>query len=118
MTGPNLLKENTKAMRKFTGFLVKFLPEPPPEDKRPHENFRVKYVADELEVDFKKIYGYRSRALHDSIPFPYPMCVPPNAQMKEERNHSLGASARGATWDFRKYKPLMFHTFEQSGRFR
>jgi hypothetical protein len=112
----NLLREHTKATKKFTAFLVNFLPEPPPEDKRPHENVRVKYVAGELEEDFKAIYGYRSRALHNSIPFPYPMCVPPNAQIKEERNFSLGASARGATWDFTKYRPLMFHTFEHIAR--
>jgi hypothetical protein len=101
----NLLKENTRAMRKFTAFLLEFLPKPPPEDKRPHENVRVRYVADELEVDFKKIYAYRSRALHDSIPFPYPMCVPAYAQVREERSFSLGASARGATWDFSPLPP-------------
>jgi hypothetical protein len=107
----HLLRNNTKAMRKFVAFLTAFLPDPPPDNERPEsQKLRIGYKIEELVTDFKEIYNYRSRALHDSIPFPYPMCIP--AVLKEERNFSLGASTLGATWDFRDYKPLMFHTFE------
>lgn len=109
----NLLRTKNKATRKFLKFLEVFLPGPPPDRERAvHEALRMDYRPALLSKDFNWIYTRRSKALHDSIPFPNPLCVPPTQGINEERAVSLGASALGATWDFRKYKPLMFHTFE------
>jgi hypothetical protein len=105
------LRETTRSTRKFIDFLIRFLPYPPL-DRPEHENLRVNFTSGELKKDFQFIYKCRSRALHTGVPFPKPMCMPRRVQLKEERNISLGMSALGATWSFRKYRPIHFHMFE------
>jgi hypothetical protein len=111
----NYLQDTTKSTRKFIEFLMNFLPDPPAD--RPREQiFRVDFSSGELRKDFQFIYRCRSRALHTGVPFPLPMCSPRNPRLKDERNFALGMSGRGATWSFRKYKPLHFHLFEHIAR--
>ncbi|MFL5963789.1 MAG: hypothetical protein ACJ757_12940 [Gaiellaceae bacterium] len=67
-----------------------------------------------MEQHARKIYHWRSRALHDGIPFPSPMCLPPrdyeNNGVVEEAPTGL-ASATGATVWKRADTPMMLATF-------
>jgi len=109
------LSETTRSTQRFLTFLLEFLPDPPTD--RPESDWlRVDFDGAGLEKDFKFIYRCRSRALHSGVPFPMSMCLPRNPQMKDERIFALGMSGRGATWDFRKYRPLHFHIFEHITR--
>ena len=109
------LSETTKSTKKFVAFLTEFLPQPPSE--RPESgNLQVDFNSGELRKDFQFIYKCRSRALHAGVPFPMPMCMPRNPHLKDERNFALGMSGRGATWSFKKYRPLHFHIFEHITR--
>ena len=85
-------------------------------DRPESDDLKVDFRPESLNKDFRYIYNRRSLALHSGVPFPMPMCLQRNPQMKEERHFALGMSARGATWDFRKHKPLLFHTFEHIAR--
>ena len=71
--------------RKFRDFLLTFLPEPPIE--RTEEAHQHPWTTEALKKTFNIIYGHRSKALHDGIPFPAPMCVPPlwNGGFSEHR---------------------------------
>ncbi len=109
------LRDTTRSTRKFVAFLLRFLPEPPI-DRPESGSLRVNFDAGDLEKDFKFVYKCRSRALHTGVPFPKAMCLPRNPQLKDERIFALGMSSSGATWDFRKYKPLLFHLFEHIAR--
>jgi hypothetical protein len=109
------LKESTKSTRKFIAFLLRFLPDPP-KDRPESGSLHVNFDVGELKKDFLFIYRCRSRALHTGVPFPMAVCLPPNPQLKEERIFSIGMSSNGATWDFKKYQPLLFHFFEHITR--
>jgi hypothetical protein len=61
--------------RKFREFLIEYLPEPP--KKRPPDWAQIDWSPDSLGSGFNKIYQYRSKALHDGMPFPAPMCEAP-----------------------------------------
>ena len=76
------------ATRKFCDFLLKFRPDPlslRPENERD----RVSWEDDVLEKSFKKIYSWRSQALHSGIHFPSPMCSPPDPSMHEGHSRSV-----------------------------
>ena len=63
---------NTK---KFVSFVQEFRPGPPPQ--RPPEKFQFPWDNENWTEALRKIYGYRSKALHEGIPFPALMCSPP-----------------------------------------
>ena len=98
---------NTK---KFVSFVQAFRPDPPPQ--RPTERFQFPWDDENWTKALKTIYGYRSNALHEGIPFPAPMCSPPI------RRSDLGVCGefptdleKGATW-IRADLPVHLHVFE------
>jgi hypothetical protein len=102
--------------RKFVEFLITFLPSPP--EVRPPIGFQHPWDKDNLEKTFRKIYGYRSKALHDGIPFPLPMCEPAFSQLDWSAPSEVpmgSTSALNATW-VNKDTPMHFHSFEHIAR--
>lgn len=64
-----------KSRSKFMKFLMHSMPPPPP--SRPPEWARFDWSKDNLEISLNKVYEHRSKALHMGLPFPAPMCAPP-----------------------------------------
>jgi hypothetical protein len=60
------------ATQRFINFMRDLTPPPP--SKRPRYG---QLDWSRMEQHARKIYYWRSRALHDGIPFPSPMCLPP-----------------------------------------
>ena len=60
-----------------------------------------------------KIYDWRSRALHDGVPFPAPMCQAPKKldDGHEEFLDGVAASSHGGSWVFEDL-PMLLHVFE------
>jgi hypothetical protein len=68
------LERQLRATAKFLEFTLAFLPDPP--GIRPQGcSLDWSTLRDALQV----IYGHRSRDLHDGVPFPAPLCQPPNS---------------------------------------
>lgn len=104
------LQDLTRATAKFVGFTTTFAPEPP--EKRPQWG-RFDYAAPKLKAALRKVYHYRSRALHGGTPFPNPMCRPPLGHGEgapEEVPSGLASGALGATW-LAEDTPMLLHTF-------
>lgn len=99
------------ATRTFIDFLLEYLPAPPPD--RPPEAFQVTWTKREMKQIFRKIYQYRSRALHGGTPFPAPMCEPPwqvtEHYLEKPSGHATGML--GSTW-LADDTPILLHTFE------
>jgi hypothetical protein len=95
------------AERKLLAFSLKFLPEPP--EIRPNIA-QVDFA--ELEPALKQIYEWRSRDLHDGIPFPPPLCEPPTAdgEVAMERFPALGVEGQGGYWPA-EVLPMYLHVF-------
>ena len=103
--------------RKFVEFLMAHLPPPPP--TRPVEQGQIAWDDTEMRRAFRVIYGHRSRALHDGIPFPAPLCRPV-AHIRangvvSERPLFIRASEMGGTW-LAKDVPMFLHIFEYIAR--
>jgi hypothetical protein len=100
------------ASRKFRSFLVNF--GPPEREPRPNIG-ALDWSEDSLLACFKKIYSYRSKALHEGTPFPYPMCQAPEfydqTRIYNEVPLGLAARARGGTWLIEDM-PMLLHVFE------
>ena len=100
------------ATKKFIDFTMRFMPDKP--DQRPDgEALQVKWSK--LEKILRKVYGYRSRALHGGIPFPAPMLRPPfyyspDSPASEVPLTGLASSSHGGTWT-RKDTPINLHCF-------
>ena len=67
----------------------------------------------------RTIYGYRSKALHEGTPFPYPMCEVP-FQHEDWAAHAetplgLATTVGDTTWA-REATPMLLHTFEYIAR--
>jgi len=101
------------ATKKFTDFLMEFLPEPP--CLRPEAWGQITWEPAELKKAMRKIYSYRSNALHGGTPFPFPMLRVPYVHQgwaaPAEKPMGLGASAQGGTWVVDD-TPMLLHTFE------
>jgi hypothetical protein len=67
------LADQAKVARKFRDFLARF--EPKPLKPRPAPPDRVDWST--LKEHVKKIYGYRSKDLHEGVPLPSSMCTAP-----------------------------------------
>lgn len=107
-----------KATRRFIDFMMKFKPQPPP--RRPPEGFQFDWSSENFKKAITKVYGHRSLALHDGVPFPPPMCDPPawDAEGWEapiETVPGLATSMMGGSWE-RKDLPFSLHTFEYVAR--
>jgi hypothetical protein len=96
--------------RKFVNFLIEFSPEPP--DQRP-EFSQFDFSKCGLKKSMQTIYKYRSKALHEGVAFPAPMCSAP-MQLPggfEEVPSGLAAYSKGATW-MKSDLPCHLHIFE------
>lgn len=95
---------------RFVDFLLEYQPGEP--ENRPEKCISIDWDAGNLKKLFLKIYEYRSRALHDGIPFPPPMCGPAvSGDMLQESPAFLWVETAGGKW-MKKDLPLMLHTFE------
>lgn len=105
------------ATRKFLDFLMRFCPEPPAE--RLNEFGQLDWQPAAMKKVLKRVYDYRSRALHGGKPFPAPMCQPPltigDANVPTEVPLGMTMRTLGATWR-REDVPLHLHTFEYIAR--
>jgi len=65
------------------------------------------------ELGLRKIYDWRSKALHGGTPFPEPMCNPPFQQKDAcfEKPIGLASQTKGATW-VAADTPMCLHIFE------
>ena len=103
--------------KKFVGFVLAFLPDPP--SQRPTEGFQFPWNEQNWAKALKTIYRYRSQALHDGVPFPAPMCSPPtklpDLPAIAEIPTALAHSEKGATW-IRADMPIYLHVFEYVAR--
>lgn len=72
-----------------------------------------------MKAALRKIYAYRSRALHSGTPFPNPMCRAPlrhrDGEIPEEIPAGLASGALGATW-LAEDTPMLLHTFAHIAR--
>ncbi len=102
------------ATKKFIDFTMQFMPDKP--DQRPdHESLRVEWSKSGLKKILRKVYGYRSRALHDGKPFPAPMLRSPlydspNLPTSEVPRIGLAFHSHGGTW-IPKDIPINLHCF-------
>ncbi len=95
---------------RFVDFLLKYQPGEP--ENKPEKCISIDWDPNNLKKLFQKIYDYRSRALHDGIPFPTPMCGPAViGDWLQEAPGGLWVEAAGGKW-MKKDLPLMLHTFE------
>lgn len=103
--------------KKFIDFILEFLPDPPA--VRPNEWARLSWDTKGMKETLRKVYGYRSRALHGGTPFPAPMSMPPHPLGDEgiltEIPSGLASSARGGVW-LADDTPILLHTFEYIAR--
>lgn len=101
--------------KKFVDFIVEFLPTPP--EKRPPEFYQITWNAKDLEKPLRKIYNWRSRALHGGIPFPEPMCMAPDKHEDayDEQPGTPAMGTKGGVW-VSKDMPMLIHTFEYIAR--
>jgi hypothetical protein len=99
--------------KKFTDFLLHFAPPAPL--VRPGEWGRVDWNEASLRGTFRLIYEYRSRALHDGMPFPAPMTEPPDKheswEAVAEKPTGLAQSSGGGSW-VAADTPMLLHMFE------
>ena len=109
--------DTTKSTSKFISFLLEHRPRPP--SKRPRHWAQLSWQ----ESDFKKalglVYRYRSKALHEGVPFPAPMCRPgmrlPDFDAPSEIPTGLASSMMGGVWKA-KDTPMLLHVFEYISR--
>ena len=111
------LADSLGIMKKFVEFALKFLPGPP--QQRPPAWAQFKWEQTHLKKALQKIYGYRSKALHDGRPFPRPMCEAPRLdrswQAPAEKMISEATSQRGGVW-LKSDIPMNLHLFEYIAR--
>jgi hypothetical protein len=109
----DLTAQAMRATVKFLGFIERH--HPAAFELRPSEGAQVRWdwSRDGLEGALRKIYKYRSKALHDGIPFPEPLCTAPMriGDAPEERPLAGAAQTLGGTWT-RSDLPMHLHTFE------
>jgi len=100
-----------RATQRFLKFTLDFLPpEPPRPDKQQVD--LIPWKPQTLRPILSRIYEYRSRALHDGIPFPKPMCDAPEfAGWYHERPGGLASGTNDAAW-LREDTPVLLHVFE------
>jgi len=102
-----LLLPYLKATARFRDFVLEYLP-PPPQKRPPHEHLCVKWEKNSLRESLEKIYGHRSRALHDGTPFPPPMSDHPPIPSEIP----MGATATlGGVW-LAEDMPMLMPVFE------
>jgi hypothetical protein len=89
------------ATKKFIDFVIAHLPAPP--ERRPDASYQVDWKVKPMKATLSSIYKYRSDALHGGIPFPAPMCAPPqkifpDGWYEERPIMSLRSPVDGKIW--------------------
>lgn len=103
--------ENAGATSRFVEFTVANAPDPPvarPSDADAQLDWSSLHTA------LRIIYDWRSRDLHEGIPFPAPMRAPPpgtGGDVAPERFTALAASQEGGSWPAERM-PMYLHVFE------
>jgi hypothetical protein len=108
-----LLAPQVKATRKFIDFVTTYAPPPP--DARPAFS---SLNWDEMPDHARKIYGHRSKALHEGRPFPMPMLEEPRSEgpgIWDEIPGGLNAGGLGGVW-MADDTPMLLSTFEYIAR--
>jgi len=109
----NLIADLLKVRKKFTDFVLNFLPTPP--QARPATRYQLSWNSEAMIESMDFIYWYRSKALHAGVPFPAPMCSPPfiveSGGEPSETPRGLATITRGGVWR-REHCPMLLHTFE------
>jgi len=103
------LKGTIGATAKFLDFTLTFLPDPP--GIRPRQSA---LDWSKLEPALRVIYDHRSNDLHSGIPFPAPLCQPPNSDESGVPSETFSAEAAaggGGVWPARRM-PMHLHLFE------
>ncbi|MFC7905433.1 hypothetical protein ACWDRX_15900 [Streptomyces nigra] len=97
-----------KATNRFLTFTTTYAPAPP--SVRPPEYAQVPW--NKLRKKVGQVYSYRSKRLHEGVPFPYPMCVRPDGAIPapEEVPTGLAAAKGNAAW-VAKDLPMHLHIF-------
>jgi hypothetical protein len=108
-----------KSMGRFLGFMADF-PPPVPEKRPPADDCRLDWTPEGLRPLLKVVYGHRSKALHESLPFPPPMCQGPWWQNSwdapsETAGPVVGWTTLGGHWSTEDV-PFTLHTFEYIAR--
>lgn len=100
------------ATKKFVDFILKFLPSPPSNRSQSLIN-QHNWDNQAMEKSLKIIYNWRSRALHSGIPFPKPMCFPPNKieEGYSEKVDGLATQTKQGVWK-NEDTPMLLHLFE------
>ncbi|WFE69941.1 hypothetical protein P8S55_09060 [Halomonas sp. M1] len=101
------------ATNKFIKFCLGFFPDPPA--IRPCEHARVKWSKTGFKSIINVVYKYRSIALHAGIPFPAPLCSPPEKTsaaegLSEKGCLFLAVHTLGASWKSDDL-PISMNTF-------
>ncbi|EKY3904436.1 TPA: hypothetical protein LTW88_000873 [Enterobacter hormaechei] len=103
----NEFKDSFGATKKFVDFCLYFLPDEP--HVRPKAG-RIDWEKESLSATFKKIYSYRSKALHGGQPFPEPMCSHPEVWDGYTAERARACSTLGGTW-LNEDVPINLNTF-------
>jgi len=112
----HLVVDYLGATKKFVDFLLEFHPTPP--DPRPPDSLAIDWSPSRLKRTLSKIYEYRSKALHEGTPFPYPMGDSPyqfDGGALAERPHGLAAATLGGVWQADDM-PMVINAFHYIAR--
>jgi hypothetical protein len=121
--GPQLHARVAEAMvpllgstNRFIKFVLNCLPDEPPH--RPPPAFQHKWSKTAMRATLDRVYELRSRALHAGVPFPLPMCSPPEATPDEgvPSEKPIGAVSIGSIVWTEKDIPIYLQTFEYIAR--
>jgi len=102
----------TRATRKFVEFLMTYLPPPP--TPRPPEAFQLDWTR--MRNHVRSVYEWRSRALHDGVPFPAAMCMAPVSIGDAPVEATFESTATGRSVWTRADAPMLLGTFEHIAR--
>lgn len=108
-----------KSTRKFIDFTTGFIP-PEPDERPSWESLQVDWSEPRMRSTLSKVYGYRSRSLHEGKPFPEPMLGAPFRRApgeppSERPFMGLARHSLGGTWKPRD-APINLHCFHYIAR--
>ncbi|MFG3149354.1 hypothetical protein [Streptomyces sp. NPDC048243] len=97
-----------KATNRFLKFVTRYAPNPP--TARPPEDAQIPW--EKLRKKVSQVYTYRSKRLHEGVPFPYPMCDRPLQYLPwpDEAPTARAAAKGNAAW-VAKDLPMHLHMF-------
>ncbi|MBQ0960878.1 hypothetical protein KAK06_18125 [Ideonella sp. 4Y11] len=104
--------------KKFVDFCLAHLPPAP--EPRPREAFQIDWTPEFWQRALRQIYQYRSKALHEGIPFPAPLSEPPmlfegDSAHSERGTLGLSTNTLGGSW-IAKDLPVNMNVFVQFTR--